>query len=404
MAKFPDLNDSFPRIAPAFKQLVKIMSECVDGGVSLNCTAFEFHQCDVAFGTMLANFMEVVRLKELPKEQNEAIDEIILIFSKLSNEMSKLETALGMDASAAAIACVKKIYDNLKDLEELNMDLKAAIADRHLYSEVPVVDSLLRAGNFVLETEGAEWEALGARLEALIPQWNEIITGEGLPEEFTRHDRALERLVEVMNNRDLEALPEVLNEVKESGEALVNFDDSQLDKEEASSTLCPYCGKNMVKGSSKCFACGARMPEAFEVSGGSSKNEDGEISAEGMPDYIQRIFNVAKELPDDPKMFRPFKRAVGELRRRVADSISKVNKMSSTKLKMTPEQRENVDGVMDLAHSSIGKFAKAVELLDGFEPPVDKFHLQCALEVLADAVEEMRSVGGLAQKYRSSKK
>ncbi len=404
MAKFPVLDDNFPRIIPSFRQLVKIMSECVAGGVSLTCTAFEFRQCDAALGTALGNFMEVLRLKELPPERNEAINEIILLFTRMSSEMAKLETALSMDATAAAISCVANIYDHLKDLEELNMDLKAAVGDSHIYSEVPVVDSLLRAGNFVLETNGSEWEALGARLAALIPQWNEIVSGTGLPEELIRHDRALERLVEVLNEQNLEALPEVLEEVKSSGEDLVNFQDSQIDTNSVT-VLCPYCGKPMIGGSKKCFACGARMPEEFERGSGADKgSEKGEAAYEGMPEYVQRIIDIAQDLPNNIKMIRPFKRAVGELRRRVAEANSRINKMATSKIKTTPEERENIDGIIDLANSCLENLVKAVELLEGFEPPVDRFHLQCALEVMVKAVKEMRGIGGLAQKYRNSKK
>lgn len=404
MAQFPPLDDDFPRIIPSFRQLVKIMSECVAGGVSLNCTAFEFRQCDTALGTALGNFMEVLRLKELPPSQNESINEIILLFTKMSAEMSKLETALSMDATAAAVSCVNNIYKSLKELEDCNMTLKAAVVDSHVYSEIPVVDSLLRAGHFVIETNGAEWDALGARLEALIPQWNEIASGEGLPDELIKHDQALEHLVNVLNERDLGALPEVLEEVKTTGEALVNFDDSQVSESDAAVKLCPYCGKQMMDGSNKCFACGARLPEEFErgVQSGAGAGGDDALPS-GMPDYVQRVFDLAQELPADPKVFRPFRRAVGEVRRRVADAHSRMNSIASSKVKMTPEQRENVDGVVDLANSCVDNFSKAVELLEGFEPPVDRFHLQCALEVLANAVEEMRRVGGLAVKYRAAK-
>lgn len=400
--QFPALDDSFPRVVPSFRKLVKIMSECAAGGVSLNCAAYEYRQCDQALGTLLGNFMEVVRLKELPPEQVDSVNEILTLFAKISICMSSLESALGSDNAKLSATLINKVYDALKELEELNMDLKAAVGDRHLYSEVPVVDSLLRAGNFALETN--EWDALGARLQSLIPDWNEIVAGEGLPEEFALHDQALDKLVNVVNNQDLKALPEVLQEVKETGEALTGFDDSQVVEDTASQVLCPFCGKPMMHGNSKCFACGARIPEAFEAANDQTKNggKGGSVLPGDMPDYIQRLFEVAQDLPDNPKMFRPFRRAVGELRRRVAGSASKMEKIAASKVKMTPEVRENIDGVCDLAGSGLEKFVKALELLEGFEPPVDRFHLQCALEVVADAVEEMRGVGGLAQKYRNS--
>ena len=107
--------------------------------------------------------------------------------------------------------------------------------------------------------------------------------------------------------------------------------------------------------------------------------------------------DIAQELPNNAKMIRPFKRAVGELRRRVADANSRINKMAASKIKTTPEERENIDGIIDLANTCIENLSKA-------ESPVDRFHLQCALEVMVKAVKEMRSMGGLAQKYRSSKK
>lgn len=400
MAKFPALDEKFPRIVPSFRELVKIMSECVAGGVSLNCTAFEFRQCDAALGTLLGKFMEVLRLKELPPEQNESIDELILLFTRLSADMSKLETALSMDATAAAQTCINNIYKNLKELEESNMTLKAAVRDRHLYSEVPVVDSLLRAGHSVIDSQGTEWESLGARLEALLPRWNEIVSGEGLPEEFAKHDRALDKLVNVLNERNLEGLPAVLEEVKQSGEALTKYEESQYMDPEAERLICPYCGKRMLEGSKKCFACGGRIPEPFEGGqGGPNQERNRETKQGAYPDYIQRILDLASELPANPGLLRPFKRAVGELRRRVADANSRLTKISNTKLKTTPEERERIDGLVDLANNSLVSFSEAVGLLENFETPVDRFHLQCALEVLTKAVEELRGVGGLAHKY-----
>ena len=63
------------------------------------------------------------------------------------------------------------------------------------------------------------------------------------------------------------------------------------------------------------------------------------------------------------------------------------------------EERERIDGLVDLANNSLASFSEAVGLLENFETPVDRFHLQCALEVLTKAVEELRGVGGLAHKY-----
>ncbi|MCR4783102.1 MAG: hypothetical protein K6A35_01100 [bacterium] len=404
MAKFPALDDKFPRIIPSFKQLVKIVSECVAGGVSLNCTAYEFCQCDTAMGTALANFMEVLRLKELPPERNEAINQIILIYIRMSSEMAKLETALGMDATAAAISCISNVYTLLKELENSNSDLKMAVDNSLTYSEVPVVDSLLRVGNFVLSTKGEEWEALGARLEALIPRWNEIVAGEGIPDELEQHDKALGRLVDACNNRDTSNLAEILEEIKKTGEALAHFDDSQVKDESNTVVLCPYCGKAMMSGRKKCFSCGARMPEDYErgLEPGGEDSED--PLSRDMPDYVRRIFDVGQALPENARMIRPFKRAVGELRRRVTEASSRVSKMASAKIKMSPEDREKVDSIIDLSTTCMENFTKAVELLEAFEAPVDKFHMRCALELVADAVEEMRSVGGLAKKYRRAVK
>ena len=145
MAKFPALDDKFPRIIPSFKQLVKIVSECVAGGVSLNCTAYEFCQCDTAMGTALANFMEVLRLKELPPERNEAINQIILIYIRMSSEMAKLETALGMDATAAAISCISNVYTLLKELENSNSDSTLVSTKRSLiFNQLNLVEHRVR--------------------------------------------------------------------------------------------------------------------------------------------------------------------------------------------------------------------------------------------------------------------
>ena len=170
------------------------------------------------------------------------------------------------------------------------------------------------------------------------------------------------------------------------------------------SSVASKTGKAMMSGRKKCFSCGARMPEDYErgLEPGGEDSED--PLSRDMPDYVRRIFDVGQALPENARMIRPFKRAVGELRRRVTEASSRVSKMASAKIKMSPEDREKVDSIIDLSTTCMENFTKAVELLEAFEAPVDKFHMRCALELVADAVEEMRSVGGLAKKYRRAVK
>lgn len=390
---FPALDGTFPRIIPAFGKLVKILTECAGGGVQLGCTYVEYKECDGALGSLLGGFLNSLRLKEIPAECGAQVNEVLRLFSAMSVSMLRLLAALQRNRVPLAQQSCQDICAALLELERISGEISNVVnAVKSDYSDVPVVNCVLAAGYSVLEGRN-EWDVLAVRLEVLVPDWNKILENKNLPAEVTAHDEALDNLVRVVQARDKERLPEALAEMKITGEALVRL--QAVPEVEQSLFLCPWCGKEVNENDRICPSCAQRLPDKM----GEKCQQEGQLPG-GMPDYVQNLFDVAKELPNNDKLFGKFRRSVAELRRRCNIAINQLDKISPAGAKLSNLERERFDGAYDLAMSGLDKFSRSVDLLEGFDIPVDRFHLQCALELVAAAVEDMRRVRGLAQSLK----
>ncbi|MCR5660589.1 MAG: hypothetical protein K6G50_00475 [bacterium] len=390
---FPPIDDSFPRLIPAFGKLVKLLSECADGGVALDCAFNEFQECDSALGGMLEKFMNAIRLKEFPKDQGPLLSDLLQLFAGASHALVRLSEAMTNNDAEAAANIINHICIFLNKIEENNLILRDACKNANAFSEVPVINSVLTAGNAIIEGYG-EWETLEERLGAIIPEWNKLLS-DNQPDEITRHDEALDKLANVVNEHNSEGLAEAMEEYKTTGEALVSVQDS-IDNAD-SGYLCPMCGAALTVGAKTCPSCKTRLPEFLAEK---TPATDAAVQVE-LPPYVQKLFDASEQLREDPNKFPAFKKAVDEMRRRAASSQKKLDKINVQALgeNMTQDEREALEGSYDVVRSGLDKFLRAIDAFDSLELPVDEFHLQCALEVVVSAVEDMRRAGSIVQGY-----
>ena len=186
-----------------------------------------------------------------------------------------------------------------------------------------------------------------------------------------------------------------VEEYKTTGEALVEVQDS-IDNAD-SGYLCPMCGTSLAVGAKTCPSCKTRLPEFLAEK---SPATDASVQVE-LPPYVQKLFDASEQLCEDPNKFPAFKKAVDEMRRRAASSQKKLDKINVQALgeNMTQDEREALEGSYDVVRSGLDKFLRAIDAFDSLELPVDEFHLQCALEVVVSAVEDMRRAGSIVQGY-----
>ncbi len=395
---FPVIDDSFPRIVPSYRRLVKLLTECVEGGVDIECAINEFQECDANLGHLLSSFMNVVRLREIPQENGKLVLEIIGIFARISASMSKLyQNMEANDVDNAAISAAE-VCDHLKKLEEANQQLREAGRSKGLYSSVPVIDSILAAGKLILDKK-SDWDLLTGRLEFLIPEWNKLLENENLPSGVAEHDAALDKLTQCVNAKDYEHLEAVLEEVKTTGEALMKVQKA-LSKKEEQVYACPRCGASFTKYERNCPSCHARMPEP--ITSTAALTEDAAMF-EMMPDYVQKLFETTRLMSHNQKQFfGDFRKAVEGLRLRSENALAQLENISKKQVQsQTQAEREAMQKSFELAENGLSKFFQALELFDSIVIPVDQRAIDEALELVVAGVDNMRQMHTVIQDFRS---
>ncbi|MBQ7567342.1 hypothetical protein IJT17_00885 [bacterium] len=395
---FPVIDDSFPRIVPSFRRLVKLLTECVEGGVDIECAINEFQECDANFGHLLSSFMNVVRLREIPQENGKLVLEIIGIFARISSSMSKLYSFMEANDVDNAVTCTAEICGHLKKLEAANQRLKEAGRSKGQYSSVPVIDNLLAAGRIVLDKKG-DWDLLAGRLEFLIPEWNKLLENDSLPSGVAEHDAALDKLAACVSSKDIDGLEAALEEVKSTGEALMKVQKA-LSKKEEQVFACPRCGASFTKYERTCPSCHARMPEP--ISGTAALTEDAAMF-EMMPDYVQKLFETVRLMSHNQKQFfGDFRKAVEGLRIRSENALTQLENLSLKQAQATTQaESEAMQRSFELAENGLTKFFNALEIFDTIVVPVDQQAVDNALEYVVAGVEDMRQMHTVIQDFRS---
>ena len=397
--QFPVIDDSFPRIVPSFRRLVKLLTECVDGGVDIECAINEYRECDANLGHLLGSFMNIVRLREIPQENGRLVLEIVGLFARISGAMSQLYRHMEANDTENAIASTAEVCRHLKHLEGANQRLKEACRSKGNYSSVPVIDNLLAAGNTVLEKQG-DWDLLSGRLEFLIPEWNKLLESDNLPAGVAEHDAALDRLVACVNAKDLSSLSEVLEEVKSTGEALVKVQ-KVLSKKEDQVFACPRCGASFTKYERTCPSCHARMPEP--VGSSTTLTEDAAMF-DMMPDYVQKLFETVRLMTHNERQFYgDFRKAVEGFRQRAESALSQLEAISQQRVNASSQaESEAMERSFESAESGLSKFFDALDIFDSITVPVDQNAVETALEYVVAGIEDMRSMHALIQDFRSN--
>ena len=395
---FPLIDDSFPRIVPSFRRLVKLLTECVEGGVDIECAINEFQECDANLGHLLSSFMNVVRLREIPQENGKLVLEIIGIFARVSSSMSDLYKNMEDNDVDSAVASVEAICGHLRDLENANERLREATRSKGIYSSVPIIDSVLAAGQLILDKK-SDWDLLMGRLEYLIPEWNQLLENDNLPSGVAEHDAALSKLANCVNTKNYDQLAAALEEFKTTGEALMKVQKA-LSKKEEQVYACPRCGASFTKYERNCPSCHARMPEP--ITGTAALTEDAAMF-EMMPDYVQKLFETTRLMSHNQKQFfGDFRKAVEGLRLRSENALSQLENISKKQTQAsTQAERDAMHNSFELAENGLTKFFNALEIFDSIVIPVDQRAIDDALELVVSGIEDMRQMHTVIQDYRS---
>lgn len=395
---FPVIDDSFPRIVPSFRRLVKLLTECIEGGVDIECALNEFQECDQNLGHLLGSFMNVVRLREIPQEQGRLVMEIVGIFARISGVMGQLSQCMEANDVEGASVATAEICEHLKRLEAANQRLKEAGRSQGQYSQVPIIDNLMVAGQAVLEGK-SDWELLTSRLEFLIPEWNKLLESGNLPPGVAEHDAALDMLADCVSKKDTDSLGAVLEQVKSTGEALMKVQKA-LSKKEEKVYACPRCGASFTRYERTCPACHARMPE--QVSTTASLTEDAAMF-EMMPDYVQKLFETVRLMAhNERQFFGDFRKAVEGLRQRSENALAQLERLSMNQNQAKSEaESETMQRAFETAENGISKFFSALEIFDSIVIPVDHEAVDSALEFVVAGVEEIRQMHTIIQDFQA---
>lgn len=373
----PILDESFPTLIPALRDLVEAVARCQRTGRPLAEAAPALREADVALGGLWEIFEQALAWQELLPAEEGLVARLRGSFGTLGGSLRRLEGELAGQRPEEAGREVATLVEHVRILEGGLRALRESGASKPLLSHVPAVQLLLQAGRSV--RRGGPWALLAGCLEDLLPSWEAVASQPERPPEVEAHGQALEELIRAVQAEDLEALDEALEAVRRTGEALAG-EPAPV----AARFLCPRCGGEVSEWDRSCPGCHARMPERVREAERPGEPED-------LPDYVQALFEAAEGLRAGD--WDRFQGCVEEMRRRALACLGLLERLPHPAPGVPHDEWTAWNASQECLENGLERFFQALDDLDSLARSPDPQVLDRGLESVLEAVRETRQVG-----------
>lgn len=391
---FPDLDDSFPTLVPAFRALVEGLVRCHEAGEPFERAPKELRETDVAVRGVWELFERALPWRDLSAEDRRVVADALAAFAGLRTSLASLSAALAREEPGPVVRDVAVVAGQLRILQACLARLRETDAERPPLSPVPTVHLLLQAGRAVRQGR-APWRLLGECLDALQPSWEAVSSGVSLPPHVEAHGQALEHLAEIVQAEDLAGLDDALDRLRITGDSLL-----EPPAPEVASFLCPRCGGSVGEWDRNCPSCNARMPERV----GEGPVSRASWQEEELPDYVQALFAAAEGLRSDQGDWEPYLAAVAELRRRSLLCLGILERVPGAPRGGPQDEWEAWQSSQEAIENGLERFFEALDLLESLASNPDPQVLDRGLEAVLDAVRETRQVEVFMQRLLESRR
>lgn len=221
--QFPDINAELPVVLPPLRKLIAELTDCDDRGLPFSCAEGDLRACDMVLSAFFAAFRQSVANSNIDDNEATILAEAFGLFQRLGQIFTVTYRSLHNNERDLTILNILALVESLFQLEDLLQRQHTYRYEKPRLSPAEGINDLLEAGHAVMSGQRS-WEFLAQRIERLRPAATALMRQDGAPPAVVAHGEAVLQLAGICSDGDLGALPQALDDFKNTGEALLRLD------------------------------------------------------------------------------------------------------------------------------------------------------------------------------------
>lgn len=279
-------GENLPKLVPQVRVLLDKLKTCLRQDLSVSQIKGNVTECDLAMMSVTSGFKNLIKGYDYDDSERIYIE---IIYSDFDNIKKLVSSMFASIKNEAAEDFAKNVIDYVECLRRIEKNLEQFNAIRHSKpkeSKSEEADSIIKACRAIME-QRRDWSILEYWLKKVRPSLKKLAAEEDLSEEGQIYCEALENLIFICDEQNIDFLPEYFALYKKASDKYFNKK-SQLDKEEVTynTVFCPVCSKQLELFSKKCPQCGAAIPEIAFIK--DTSEEEKEKVSDSTPIFVPR--------------------------------------------------------------------------------------------------------------------
>lgn len=381
--EFPIIDDNFPVLVPPLAKFIEELVDCDDNCLPLKCADTYLRACDTVLSAFYSGFKRSVELSDYDENEAEIIAECFELLQRLGQILTVTYRSMQNNERDLTILNVIAIVESVRQLEDALHRRASYCFDKPKLSKASGLNDILEAGQAVLAGR-RNWDFLSMRLERLRPAAEALYNSNAQIPNVDEHLTALQQMFEICAVEDTEHLPEAMERLKITGEAMLG-----LDYEESSKNIpsysCPMCGANVQQWERQCPSCNAVMPDM------SYERDIIPATAYDVPDYLQSASSMAEDLRSGIMDIPSFKDNICGLASNISYVIGRLKELISNDNKdYDLEQINAVRTINEILNNCESNIVQLEQLLDSLIDTQNIDLVDDIIEVFVLAVNDVR--------------
>ncbi|MBQ7529984.1 hypothetical protein IJT10_08840 [bacterium] len=276
-----------PKLVPQVRILLERLGTCLRQDQPVSQIKGNVTDCDLAMMSVTSGFKNLIKGYDYDDSEKIFIEVIYGDFDKIKKLISSMFANIKNEAAEDFAKDLLDYIDCLHRIEK-NLDQFNAIRrSKPKESKSEEADSIIKACRAIMEKR-RDWSILEYWLKKVRPTIKKLSAEEDLSEEGQIYCEALENLIFICEEKNLDFLPEYFALYKKASDKYFNKE-SKSEKEEIAynTVFCPVCSQQLELFCKKCPQCGTIIPESAFIKDTSEEDEEKKVD-ESTPAFVPR--------------------------------------------------------------------------------------------------------------------